>query len=166
MNPQVRPHGPTPNARLACAPGGRHRNRSSPSNAGRHRRGEAGRSTGTTRWNDALAERIAVQTECAAWFDALPESLRDSAPAAALQDRIDLDLDAIAAIQPPLAMVVTDRRATTFGRSVAPRTIRGKSWVLARLAPKRGLRVAPVPPRAAILNAQNLTFFSCEVLLS
>jgi hypothetical protein len=44
---------------------------------------------------------IAVQTECAAWFDALPESLRDSATAAALQEMIDLDLDAIAAIQPP-----------------------------------------------------------------
>jgi hypothetical protein len=55
----------------------------------------------TKRWNDALAEMIAVQTECAAWFDALPESLRDSATAAALQDMIDLDLDAIAAIQPP-----------------------------------------------------------------
>jgi hypothetical protein len=55
----------------------------------------------TTRWNDALVEMIAVQTECAAWFDTLPESLRDSATAAALQDMIDLDLDAIAAIQPP-----------------------------------------------------------------
>jgi hypothetical protein len=54
------------------------------------------------RWNDALAEMIAVQSECAAWFDALPESLRDSAAAVALQDMIDLDLDAIAAIQPPL----------------------------------------------------------------
>jgi hypothetical protein len=54
------------------------------------------------RWNDALAEMIAVQSECAAWFDALPESLRDSATAAALQDMIDLDLDAIAAVQPPL----------------------------------------------------------------
>ena len=45
---------------------------------------------------------IAVQAECAAWFEALPESLRDSATAAALQDMIDLDLDAIAAVQPPL----------------------------------------------------------------
>ena len=53
------------------------------------------------RWNDALAEMIAVQGECAAWFDALPESLRDSATAAALQEIIDLDLDAIAAVQPP-----------------------------------------------------------------
>jgi hypothetical protein len=53
------------------------------------------------RWNDALAEMFAVQTECAAWFEALPESLRDSATATALQDMIDLDLDAIAAVQPP-----------------------------------------------------------------
>lgn len=54
------------------------------------------------RWNEGLAEMMAVQTECAAWFEALPESLRDSATAAALQEIIDLDLDAIAAIQPPL----------------------------------------------------------------
>src|ERR1700676_3107143 len=56
----------------------------------------------TKRWNDALAELVAVQAECAAWFDALPESLRDNATAAALQEMIDLDLDAIAEIQPPL----------------------------------------------------------------
>ena len=55
-----------------------------------------------TRWNDALAEMLAVQAECAMWFEALPESLRDSATATALQDMIDLDLDAIAAVQPPL----------------------------------------------------------------
>ncbi len=53
------------------------------------------------RWNDALAEMIAVQAECTAWFDALPESLRDTATAAALQEIVDLDLDAIAAVQPP-----------------------------------------------------------------
>ena len=55
----------------------------------------------TKRWNAALAEMIAVQAECAAWFDALPESLRDNATALALQEMIDLDLDAIAAVQPP-----------------------------------------------------------------
>ena len=54
------------------------------------------------RWNDALAEMLAVQAECAMWYEALPESLRDSATATALQDMIDLDLDAIAAVQPPL----------------------------------------------------------------
>jgi hypothetical protein len=55
----------------------------------------------TKRWNDALAEMLAVQAECTTWFEALPESLRDSATATALQDMIDLDLDAIAAVQPP-----------------------------------------------------------------
>lgn len=56
----------------------------------------------TRRWNDALAEMIAIQAECAAWFEAMPESLRDSATAVALQEMIELDLDAIAAVQPPL----------------------------------------------------------------
>jgi len=55
----------------------------------------------TKRWNDALAEMFAIQAECAAWFEALPENLRDNATAAALQDMIDLDLDALAAVQPP-----------------------------------------------------------------
>jgi hypothetical protein len=45
---------------------------------------------------------FAVQAECAAWFEALPESLRDNATAAALEAMIELDLDAIAAVQPPM----------------------------------------------------------------
>ncbi len=54
------------------------------------------------RWDDALAVMMTVQAECAAWFEALPESLRDSATAEALQEIIDLDLDSIAAVRPPL----------------------------------------------------------------
>ena len=54
------------------------------------------------RWDDALAVMMTVQAECAAWFEALPESLRDSATAEALQEIIDLDLDSIAALRPPL----------------------------------------------------------------
>ena len=61
----------------------------------------AARRSRSKRWNDALAEMTAVQAECAAWFEALPENLRDSATAVALQDMIELDLDAIAAVQPP-----------------------------------------------------------------
>jgi hypothetical protein len=61
----------------------------------------ATRRSRSRRWNDALAVMITVQAECAAWFEALPESLRDSATAEALQEMIDLDLDAIAAVQPP-----------------------------------------------------------------
>jgi len=65
------------------------------------KRPQAARRSRGRRWNDALTEMIAVQLECAAWFEALPESLRDSATATALQEMIDLDLDAIAAVQPP-----------------------------------------------------------------
>ena len=54
------------------------------------------------RWDDALAVMMTVQAECAAWFEALPESLRDSATAEALQEIVDLDLDSIAAVRPPL----------------------------------------------------------------
>jgi hypothetical protein len=55
-----------------------------------------------TRWDDALAEMFAIQAECAAWYEALPESLRGTATAAALEAIIDLDLDSIAAVRPPL----------------------------------------------------------------
>jgi hypothetical protein len=42
-----------------------------------------------------------LQSEYAAWHEALPESLRDSATAEALQAIVDLDLDALTAIVPP-----------------------------------------------------------------
>ena len=53
------------------------------------------------RWRDAVAELLALQAQYAAWHDALPDSLRDSAIAQALQEIVDLDLDALAIIQPP-----------------------------------------------------------------
>jgi hypothetical protein len=59
------------------------------------------RQSRSKRWNDALGEMFAVQAECAAWLESLPESLREGPTAEALQEMIDLDLDAIAAVQPP-----------------------------------------------------------------
>jgi hypothetical protein len=53
------------------------------------------------RWHAAVAELLALQTEYAAWLDALPEPLRDSATGEALQAIADLDLDELAAIEPP-----------------------------------------------------------------
>jgi hypothetical protein len=53
------------------------------------------------RWRDAVAELLALQAEYAAWCDALPDSLRDSATAEALQAIIALDLNELAEIQPP-----------------------------------------------------------------
>ena len=53
------------------------------------------------RWHDTVAGLLALQAEYAAWYDALPESLRYTATAAALLAIIDLDLDALTSIEPP-----------------------------------------------------------------
>ena len=53
------------------------------------------------RWNDLVAGLLALQAEYAAWYDVLPDSLRDTSTAAALQAIVDLDLDELAAIVPP-----------------------------------------------------------------
>jgi hypothetical protein len=53
------------------------------------------------RWRYATGQLVDIQTSCAAWLDALPESLRGTATAEALQAIVDLDLDTLAAIEPP-----------------------------------------------------------------
>src|SRR5450759_4821346 len=52
------------------------------------RRPAAARRSRSKRWIDGLVEMFAVQAECAAWFDALPESLRDSTTAARVWPRL------------------------------------------------------------------------------
>ena len=66
----------------------------------RYRR-PADRRSRAQRWHDAVAELQALQTEYAAWSDALPDSLRDSATAEALQAIVELDLNDLAEIVPP-----------------------------------------------------------------
>jgi hypothetical protein len=53
------------------------------------------------RWRDAVAELIALQGEYAQWLAALPGATRDGATGDALQAILDLDLDEIAAVEPP-----------------------------------------------------------------
>jgi hypothetical protein len=53
------------------------------------------------RWNDAVAALLALQAEYAAWYEALPDNLRDNPTGEALAIIVDLDLDALAAIVPP-----------------------------------------------------------------
>ena len=53
------------------------------------------------RWRDAADELVDIQADCVAWLDALPESLRGTATAEALQAIVDLDLDALTAVEPP-----------------------------------------------------------------
>jgi len=53
------------------------------------------------RWRDAVGTLLALQAEYADWLAALPDSLRDSATADALEAIVDLDLTPLADIEPP-----------------------------------------------------------------
>ena len=53
------------------------------------------------RWRDVVTELLTLQLEYVTWLDGLPVSLQGSAMAEALQAVADLDLDALAAIEPP-----------------------------------------------------------------
>jgi len=53
------------------------------------------------RWRDAVGELLAIQSDCADWLDGLPDALRETATAEALQVIVDLDLDTIAEVEPP-----------------------------------------------------------------
>ena len=66
----------------------------------RYRR-PADRRTRAQRWNDTVAGLLALQAEYAAWYDALPSSLRDTTTATALQAIVELDLDDLVGIEPP-----------------------------------------------------------------
>jgi hypothetical protein len=79
----------------------RARHQAAPQPVASRRRVSADRRSRPQRWHDAVADLLGLQAEYASWLDALPESLRDSATAQALQDIVDLDLAALADIQPP-----------------------------------------------------------------
>ena len=53
------------------------------------------------RWQAAVEELLAMQAEYAAWFDAMPETLRDGPTGEALLAVAELDLSEIAAIALP-----------------------------------------------------------------
>jgi hypothetical protein len=53
------------------------------------------------RWDDTIAALTDLQTEYAAWLEALPDNQRDSATAEALQAIVELDLSELQAIEPP-----------------------------------------------------------------
>jgi hypothetical protein len=61
----------------------------------------AARRSRPQRWRDAVAELLAIQAECAAWLDKLPEASQASATGEALQAIVDLDLNELSAVEPP-----------------------------------------------------------------
>jgi hypothetical protein len=90
----------TPSATSNGKPTTARRQAEQPLPLGRYRR-PADRRSRPQRWHDAVAELPALQAKYAVWHDALPEGLRDSVTAEALQAIVELDLDALAAIMPP-----------------------------------------------------------------
>jgi hypothetical protein len=66
-----------------------------------HYRRAADRRGRARRWHDAVAALLALQAEYRAWLEALPENLQEGATAEALQAIDELDLDELAAIEPP-----------------------------------------------------------------
>jgi hypothetical protein len=53
------------------------------------------------RWGAAVATLVALQDECRAWLERLPESLEGSPTAEKLQAITEIDLDQLLAIDPP-----------------------------------------------------------------
>jgi hypothetical protein len=53
------------------------------------------------RWDDATNVLLGIQVECVDWLEALPDSLRGTAMAEALEAIADLDLTALAEVKPP-----------------------------------------------------------------
>ena len=61
----------------------------------------ADRRSRAKRWRDAVEELAVLQASYAAWFDTLPDTLRDTVTAEALQAICDIDLAELQAIDPP-----------------------------------------------------------------
>ena len=61
----------------------------------------ADRRSRVQRWNDTVAGLTELQTEYAAWLDALPDNQQDSATAEASRGIVELDLWELQAIGPP-----------------------------------------------------------------
>jgi hypothetical protein len=53
------------------------------------------------RWDDAINVLLGIQVECFDWLMALPDSLRGTPMAEALEAIADLDLSALAEVRPP-----------------------------------------------------------------
>jgi hypothetical protein len=71
-----------------------------PPSARRHRQPIDRRSL-AEQWRANVAALLALQARYTDWLDALPEALRETATGGALQAIVDLDLDELAALEPP-----------------------------------------------------------------
>ena|SRR5260221_715017 len=77
-----------------------HHQAARPTLARRHRQPVDRRSL-AEQWSATIAALLALQTRYVDWHEAVPEGLRDTPTGEALQAIADLDLDELAAIEPP-----------------------------------------------------------------
>ena len=94
-----------PNAKPAIAPA----NPAAAAKAVTRPHRPADRRSRPQRWRDAVDTLLALQADYADWLAALPDSLKDSATADALEAIIDLDLTPLAHIEPPRGYGVIDQ---------------------------------------------------------
>ena len=66
-----------------------------------HTRQTIDRRSRAQRWRDAAAELTVLQAQYAAWLEALPSGLQESATAETLQAICELELADLLAIEPP-----------------------------------------------------------------
>ena len=59
------------------------------------------RSNRPQRWRASVAELVRLQAEYSAWLEAIPEALKASATAEALEAILNLDLDELSAVELP-----------------------------------------------------------------
>jgi DNA-binding XRE family transcriptional regulator len=112
----------------------------------------ADRRTRAQRWHDNVTGLVALQAECVAWHDGLPDGLRDSATAEALQAIVDHDLDALTAIVPPRGYASLPR-GTWLNAAVASQY--GIDTTMAKRAPDRQTDEAAPGADLQILFGEN-----------
>jgi len=96
-----KPDGETPLSNAERQARYRSRHRVGHPAAAAHSHRPADRRARPQRWRDAVTELLTLQAAYAAWLDALPDTLQGTATADALQAIVDIDLDTLAAIEPP-----------------------------------------------------------------
>ena len=122
------------------------------------------------RWTDHVAGLVEAQVEYAAWLDSLPENLRDSALAEALQAICDLDLTELQAISHRAASAGTDR-SLYHSRRLAPvgpqepparRCVSLLMGTPRRAGPPYGLPAQADPRGGSILDADRGSRFNAD----
>jgi len=79
----------------------RARHQATPPLSARRQRQPVDRRSLAEQWRATVAALLLLQSKYADWLDAIPETLLETTTGEALQAIVDLDLDELAALEPP-----------------------------------------------------------------